>query len=173
MQFLRILVLATGVFFSLTSEASLDDIIDRILHFSSRPDWHCSDATQEMGLTARTKEALQIRVEGNRELYLFDQLVFAGDIPITSVQVYTPPYPGEIQDESDTIGLILLINRRHIRAFTDRGKIGRGTYDRQTQKLSMNFGAVEETDWQKIKRQIAAFEARPLHVRQKMGYQGG
>ena len=122
------------------------------------------------------KDALQIRIENQAELYVLDELVYSGPDRIESVQVYTADSSPEWLQESegeDGIGLILLVNGRYIRAFTDGGRIGRGTYDRVTEQLSMNFGAQEEADWEAMMRQIAAFEARPLHVRQKMGYKGG
>jgi hypothetical protein len=176
MQVFRVLVLGISLFSAQSALASIDAIITRVLAASRGPQWHCSDSVEDFGVKQTTKNALEIRTENETELFVLDELVYSGADRIESVQVYTPDSSPEWvhEDESeDGIGLILLINGRHIRAFTDSGRIGRGTYDRTTLELSMNFAAQEETNWESMMRQIAAFEARPLHVRQKMGYKGG
>jgi hypothetical protein len=122
-----------------------------------------------------SKKSLNIRVDGKSELYVLEELVYAGPDPVESVQVYSAhssPEWFQQSERADGIGLILLINGRYIRAFTDSGRIGRVTYDKATHMLSMNFDARDKTGWEAIRRQIAAFRARPLHVRQKMGYGG-
>lgn len=176
MKVLRVLVLGAFLCCAHSAQASFDDMISGILAASRGPQWHCSDSVQELGVKQEIKEALNIRIDGKSELYVLEELVYTGPDPIESVQVYSasssPEWFGH-SESAEGIGLILLINGRYIRAFTDGGRIGRGTYDKATQTLSMNFGAKEETDWEAMMRQIAAFEARPLHVRQKMGYKGG
>lgn len=176
MRAFRVFVLGIFLFSAHSAPASLDNIITRVLAASRGPHWPCSGSVEDSGVKQTIKNALQIRTENHTELFVLNELVYSGPDQIESVQVYTPSsFPEWLQEKEseDGIALILLINGRYIRAFTDSGRIGRGTYDRTTLELSMNFAAQEQTNWESMMRQIAAFEARPLHVRQKMGYKGG